>query len=148
MQDFRKLSVWQRARHLTKTVYQLTVDYPESEVFGLRGQMRRASVSICANIAEGRGRHGDAQFRHSLDIAVGSACELECETILSFDLAFMTEAAHEQLLDAIIEIKRMLVGLITSLTAALARSHSARPKADAYRGRQPGPLRRDETESS
>lgn len=148
MQDFRKLSVWQRARQLTKTVYQLTVDYPESEVFGLRGQMRRASVSICANIAEGRGRRGDAQFRHYLDIAVGSACELECETILSFDLAFMTEAAHEQLLDAIIEIKRMLVGLIMSLTAALTRSQSARPKGDAYRGRQSGLVRRDETESS
>ena len=83
MQDFRNLDVWQRARNLTKTVYEMTVDFPETEVFGLRRQMRRATVSICSNIAEGCGRRGDREFRRFRDVAMGSACELECETILS-----------------------------------------------------------------
>jgi four helix bundle protein len=115
MQDFRNLSVWQRARRLTKAVYELTVDFPGSEEFGLKSQMRRATVSICSNIAEGCGRRGDREFRRFLDVAMGSACELECETILSFDLAFITEAAQEQILDAVIHIKRMLGGLLSRL---------------------------------
>ena len=115
MQDFRNLSVWQRARRLTKSVYELTAGFPGSEEFGLKSQMRRATVSICSNIAEGCGRRGDREFRRFLDVAMGSACELECETILSFDLAFITEAAQEQVLDAVIQIKRMLGGLLSRL---------------------------------
>ena len=111
MQDFRNLDVWQRAQHLNKTIYQMTTDFPESEAFGLRSQMRRASVSICSNIAEGCGRRGDREFRRFLDIAMGSTCELECETILSFDLVFITEAVQKRVLAVLIEIKRMLGGL-------------------------------------
>jgi four helix bundle protein len=115
MQDFKNLSVWQRARRLTKAIYEMTSDYPGSEEFGLKSQMRRATVSICSNIAEGCGRRGDREFRRFLDVAMGSACELECETILSFDLAFITEALQEEILDTIIQIKRMLGGLLSRL---------------------------------
>ena len=62
MQDFRNLSVWQRARRLTKSVYEMTADFPSSEEFGLKGQMRRAAVSICSNIAEGCGRAETVSF--------------------------------------------------------------------------------------
>jgi four helix bundle protein len=105
MQDFRNLSVWQRARRLTKSVYEMTADFPGSEEFGLKSQMRRATVSICSNIAEGCGRRGDREFRRFLDVAMGSACEMECETILSYDLAFITEAAQDAILDTVIQIK-------------------------------------------
>ena len=132
MQDFRNLDVWQRARHLNKTIYQMTADFPESEAFGLRSQMRRASVSICSNIAEGCGRRGDREFRRFLDIAMGSACELECETILSFDLVFVTEAVQERVLAVLIEIKRMLGGLIRRLVCPLRR----RPKNNGQPVRQ------------
>ena len=115
MQDFRNLSVWQRSRRLTKSVYEMTTDYPGSEEFGLKSQMRRAAVSICSNIAEGCGRRGDREFRRFLDVAMGSACELECETILSFDLAFITEGAQEEILETLIQIKRMLGGLLSRL---------------------------------
>jgi len=115
MQDFRNLSVWQRSRRLTKSVYEMTTDYPGSEEFGLKSQMRRAAVSICPNIAEGCGRRGDREFRRFLDVAMGSACELECETILSFDLAFITEGAQEEILETLIQIKRMLGGLLSRL---------------------------------
>jgi four helix bundle protein len=63
MQDFRNLSVWQRARRLTKSVYEMTADFPGSEEFGLKSQMRRATVSIRSNIAEGCGRRGDRARR-------------------------------------------------------------------------------------
>ena len=115
MQDFKNLDVWQRARNLNKTIYEMTAEFPESEAFGVRSQMRRASVSICSNIAEGCGRRGDREFRRFLDVAMGSACELECEMILSFDLVFITEATQDRILAVLIEIKRMLGGLISRL---------------------------------
>jgi four helix bundle protein len=67
MQDFRNLTVWQAARRVTQTVYELTSDFPQNEEFGIKAQMRRASVSICSNIAEGCGRSGDrsnGRFQH------------------------------------------------------------------------------------
>ena len=115
MQDFRNLTVWQKARRLTKPVYETTAALPSSEEFGLKSQMRRAAVSICSNIAEGCGRRGDREFRRFLDVAMGSACELECETILSGDLAFVAAEKQDAILDAIIQVKRMLGGLIKSL---------------------------------
>jgi four helix bundle protein len=125
MQDFRNLSMWQLARQLTKSVYELTIDFPGSEEFGLKTQMRRACVSICANVAEGCGRRGDREFRRFVDIAMGSACELECETILSFDLAF-TEATQERILDLLILIKRMRSGLANTLTASIQKRRPLR----------------------
>jgi len=118
MQDFRNLDVWQRARKLNKTIYQATADFPKSEMFGLRSQIRRACVSICSNIAEGCGRRGDRDFRRCLDIAMGSACELECERVLSLDLAFITEEVHDRLIAALIEVKRMVGGLVASLNVS------------------------------
>ena len=101
MQDFKNLAVWQAARRLTKSVYQLTTSFPHSEEFGLKAQMRRASISICSNIAEGCGRRGDREFRRFLDVSMGSACELECELIIALDLAFIAESVQEQALSAL-----------------------------------------------
>jgi four helix bundle protein len=115
MQDFRNLAVWQSARRLTKEIYKLTTIFPESEEYGLKSQMRRASVSICSNIAEGCERRGDREFRRLLDVAMGSAFELECETILSCDLELITEAVQNATVAAIVQIKRMLSGLIGKL---------------------------------
>jgi four helix bundle protein len=140
MQDFRNLSVWQRARRLTKSVFEMSADFPGSEEFGLKSQMRRATVSICSNIAEGCGRRGDREFRRFLDVAMGSACELECETILSYDLAFITEAAQDAILDTVIQIKRMLGGLLSRLGWGRIpdlRQRSASPRT-APRGKTDG----------
>jgi len=115
MQDFRKLNVWQAGRVVTKSVYEITAGYPESESFGLEAQMRRAAVSICSNIAEGCGRGSDADFRRFLYAAMGSACELECETILCFDLSWIADRIQQRLLNNIAEVKRMLSGLIKSV---------------------------------
>jgi four helix bundle protein len=115
MQDFRNLAVWQRARIVAVRVYEVTASYPKAETFGLTSQMRRASVSICANIAEGCGRRGDREFRRFVDVAMGSACELECEVVLSADLGLLTMPVQEQMLDIVQEVKRMLSGLVKQL---------------------------------
>jgi four helix bundle protein len=115
MQDFKNLTVWQAARRMTKATYKLTTDFPHSEEFGLKAQMRRASVSICTNIAEGAGRRGDREFGRFLDVAMGSTFELECELILARDLGLMTEGAMDRALAALAEIRRMLLGLIACL---------------------------------
>ena len=117
MQDFRKLEVWQQARSLTVSVYQSTADFPPSEESALKTQLRRASVSICANIAEGRGRYGDREFRRSLNVALGSATELECELLIAADLALLSATACQPLVDRVSEIRRMLNALIKRLSA-------------------------------
>ena len=129
MQDFKNLTVWQTSRRLTRSVYGLTTSLPPSEEFGLKAQMRRASISICSNIAEGCGRRGDREFRRFLDVAMGSACELECELIIAFDLALIAEPTLAATLAPLIEIKRMLSGLIGRLRTTPEPKSSGRIQA-------------------
>jgi four helix bundle protein len=77
MKDFRTLTVWQKAHQLTLAVYKATRGFPKEEMYGLTSQVRRASSSIPANIAEGCGRDGDAELARFFQIAMGSASELE-----------------------------------------------------------------------
>ena len=72
MADFRQLKVWQKAHEVTLDVYRVTQQFPKSELYGLTSQMRRAAISIGSNIAEGRGRDGDGEFRRFIQIACGS----------------------------------------------------------------------------
>jgi four helix bundle protein len=98
-------------------MYQITASFPHEELFGLTSQFRRASASIPANIAEGCGRDSDADFRRFLQIAMGSASELEYHVLLSRDLGFVGAADYESLAEGITEVKRMLTGLIQRLKA-------------------------------
>ncbi len=77
MKDFRDLRVWEIAHRLTLEIYRTTSQFPREELYGLTSQMRRCSVSIAANIAEGCGKKGDGEFQRFLGIASGSASELE-----------------------------------------------------------------------
>src|SRR5262245_53223430 len=122
MQNFRNLSVWQAARALTRSIYPLTADFPISEEFGLKSQTRRASISICSNIAEGCGRRGDREFRRFLSVAMGSACELECALLIAHDLAYVTTSGLDRALPLIAESKRMLTGLMNRLEPSRARA--------------------------
>ncbi len=85
-QSFRDLLVWQKSYQLVKTIYVLTKQFPQEEVYGLSQQMRRAAVAIPSNIAEGYGRQSKKGYRHFLAIAYGSLCELETQYLLSIDL--------------------------------------------------------------
>jgi len=117
MQDYRKLSVWKKAHQLAVAVYAATQDFPAREVYGLTSQVRRASVSIPANIAEGCGRAGQAELGRFLHIAMGSASELEYHLLLARDLKFMKEADHSRLGAQVDEVKSMLGAFIRRLKA-------------------------------
>jgi four helix bundle protein len=115
MQNFRMLRVWQQAHAVSLEVYRDTRGFPAAERYGLMTQIRRAAVSICANIAEGCGRGSRRELMRFLYIAHGSASELECELILSAELGFLQRSDHARLEASIIQVKRMLGGLIRRL---------------------------------
>ena len=117
MQDFKKLEVWQLAHNLTLTVYRLTKTFPVDERFGLTDQMRRAAVSIESNLAEGCGRGGDADFGRFVQMAFGSACELECQFLVARDLKLLTPENVDDAMNSLERIKRMLSGLLRKLKA-------------------------------
>lgn len=94
MKDFRNLRVWEEAHQLTLKIYRATKQFPREELYGLISQMRRCSVSIGANLAEGCGKRGNNEFQRYLVIASGSASELEYELLLAKDLEYLGETAH------------------------------------------------------
>lgn len=117
MRDFRKLDVWEKAYRLTLEVYKTTVNFPKDELYGLTSQIRRASASIPANIAEGCGRDGAPELARFLQIAMGSASELEYHVLLAHDLGFLESPIYQQLNTDVTEVKRMLASFILKLKA-------------------------------
>jgi len=95
MKDFRKQKVWQKSHRLTLDLYKATMGFPKEELYSLTTQIRRAGSSIPANIAEGCGRDGDAELARFLQIAKGSASELEYHLLLSHDLGFLNDVDYE-----------------------------------------------------
>jgi four helix bundle protein len=121
MEDFKDLRVW-KAHELTLAVYQKTRAFPKEEMYGLTSQLRRASASVGANIAEGCGRRSDAEMRRFVQIARGSANEVEYHLLLAKDLDFLTEAEHKDLEVKVLEMQRMLASLVQSLKATVLAS--------------------------
>jgi four helix bundle protein len=114
VQDFHELKVWEKSHQLTLAVYRETVPFPREERYSLTSQIRRASSSIPANIAEGCGRGSTAEF-HFLEVAMGSASELEYHLLLARDLGYLQITAYDPLHNATCEVKRMLAVFITKL---------------------------------
>lgn len=112
MRNFRNLKVWEKGHRLTLAIYRYTSSYPKEELYGLTSQMRRSSSSIPSNIAEGCGRNSQPQFARFLNIAFGSASELEYQIILSKDLGFIEEERFDKLFEKVTEIKKMLSSLM------------------------------------
>ena len=115
MKDFRGLSVWQRAHSITLCVYRSTQSFPREETYGITSQMRRCSSSVAANIAEGCGRRGNAEFARFLGMAMGSASELEYFLLLARDLEYLLPVSYEVLSKDVGEMRRMLNGLISKV---------------------------------
>ena len=107
MGDFKSLVVWQKSVSLVTEIYHLTENYPKNEVFGLTSQIRRASVSIPSNIAEGSSRQSNKDFARFLEIAIGSAYEVETQILISSDLGFITPEDLKELSDMLNEIIKM-----------------------------------------
>jgi four helix bundle protein len=115
MRNFREIKVWEKSHQLTLTIYKVTQAFPVEERYGLTGQMRRASASIPANIAEGCGRSGDAELRRFMQISMGSASELEYQLVLASDLGYLDQDTYQQLNTQTVEVKRMLASFIKRL---------------------------------
>ena len=112
-QDFRSLVVWQKAIAFVTALYRATQSFPNEERFGLTSQLRRASVSIPSNIAEGQGRLTRGEFRQFLGHAKGSICEVETQLTIAHNLGYLNEPAV--LLEKLHEVARLLNGLLNSL---------------------------------
>ena len=117
MKDFRQLKVWEKSHQLALAVYKVTTKFPKEELYGLTSQIRRASMSVPTNIAEGCGRNTDKEFARFLQIAMGSASETEYQLILARDLEFLPKDSYEKLHNDVEEIKRMLASLLKTLRA-------------------------------
>lgn len=117
MRNFRELKVWEKAHHLTLGVYKASQSFPRDEIYGLTSQIRRSSVSVPANIAEGCGRDGDAELARFLQIAMGSASELDYHLQLARDLNLLNSSDYAQLTSEVGEVKRMLTSFVQKLKA-------------------------------
>ncbi len=117
MQSFKNLKVWEKAHRLTLDVYRSTRPFLREEIYGLTSQMRRSSSSIGANIAEGSCRRGDDDFARFLQMAMGSASELENHILLAHDLEILKTLDYQRLSAEAVEVKRMLASLLQKLRA-------------------------------
>lgn len=122
MKDYRQLKVWAKAHILTKDLYNITSKFPREELFGMTSQLRRAGVSIPTNIVEGCGRGSDRDFRRFLQIAFGSANEVEYLVFLSYELNYMQKNQYTELNNKIIEVKKMLAGMIKTISFDISKS--------------------------
>ena len=114
-QDFHDLTVWQRAIDLTVCIYKLTQRFPKEEMYGLVSQLRRASVSVASNIAEGRGRLNPAEFRQFLGIALGSTFEVQTQLVVARRLNSGNEKAIDEAGALSDQVSRMLTAFIHKL---------------------------------
>jgi len=107
MHKVEDLKIWQKSIALTKLVYEIVADLPTNEKYGLTSQIKRSSVSIPSNIAEGAGRNSNKEFKHFLSIANGSVYELQTKLILTIKLNLLSKESIQPALDLIIEIQKM-----------------------------------------
>lgn len=112
---FEDITAWQRSRELTKNIYELTSQNEFSKDFGLKDQIRRASVSIMSNIAEGFERSGTGEFAHFLATAKGSAGEVRSQLYVALDQAYISHSVFDRLSISVIEISKMIAGLMDYL---------------------------------
>lgn len=115
MRPHEQLDVWKKSVDFSVDVYKMTEKFPKDERFGLISQIRRASVSVAANIAEGAGRRSDKEFLNFLSMAQGSASEVETELLIACKLGYLTEADFQTLMQRMDEIGRMITGLCSHI---------------------------------
>ena len=120
LNSYKELIVWQKSFKLVKNIYKITENFPKSEIYGLTSQMRRSSVSIPSNIAEGFVRKHRKEFSQFISIAFGSGAELETQLLLSKELKFITDKEFKELDCLLQEVMKMLNSLKSKLTNLVA----------------------------
>ncbi|MFD2531890.1 four helix bundle protein [Gracilimonas halophila] len=112
MHNYKQLDVWGKGIELAVSIYDLTRKFPAEEKFGMVSQMRRCSVSVSSNIAEGAGRNSDNEFRHFLNISFGSCSELETQLLISQKLGYISSDQLKTISSDLSEIQKMIFTLI------------------------------------
>jgi four helix bundle protein len=115
LKNYQELIVWQKSMDLVEEVYKSSRDFPREEVYGLTSQIRRASVSIPSNIAEGQGRRTTSDFLRHLSIAYGSLREVETQILIARRLKYVAQGRLETVMSLAGEVGRLLNGLMASL---------------------------------
>ena len=135
MKNYEELEVWHKAHALALQLYRETEAFPRSEMFGLSSQIRRAAGSIGANLAEGGGKWNEVELARYVQIAMGSASELQNHLRLAKDLGFLNETHHDSLLKSLTSVRQMLTALLQALrktrnTPAASPANSERRMAN------------------
>jgi four helix bundle protein len=125
VRNHRDLKVWCKAYSLSLDLYRLSRGFPKEELYGLTSQLRRAAISIGANLAEGCGRRTNAEMARFIRIAMGSASELDHHLLLCKDLGFLEDQKYQRIVGELNEIRKMLTGLLDSVEGELALSKAA-----------------------
>ncbi len=112
---FEEIMAWQKARKATKKIYELTTDGKFARDFGLRDQIRRAAVSVMANIAEDQGRNSDKEFANFLNFAHGSIAETQSHLYIALDLEYLNKNDFGQIYDLLAEVGKMTMSLMKHL---------------------------------
>jgi len=115
MRDFRGLKVWENGHRLALNTYEITGSFSKSELYGLTSRLRRCAASVPANIAEGCGADGDAEFARFLEISMRSASELDYHLLLAHDLRLIDAERYRALFEQVTLVKKMLISLIRKL---------------------------------
>ena len=115
LHDHKELIAWQKAIELVEEVYKMTQTFPKEEMFGIISQMRRCSISIPSNIAEGHSRNSSGEFKQFLGIAKGSSAELETQLIIAQKLGYITNAKLGEVNSLLVDVRKLISGLLRSL---------------------------------
>lgn len=115
MRDFRKYDIWRDAVGFATDVYKLTSTFPKFEIYGLCDQMQRASVSISSNIAEGCSRESEKDFAHFLEMAIGSAFEVESQLLIAKNLGYIDDTQYQDMVSKLSPNERQIHALINKL---------------------------------
>ena len=120
MQDYRKLKVWEKAHAVAMDIHRASKAFRRQDALALWGQLRRAALSIPANVAEGAGKLSDPEFARYLEVALGSASEAHYHLVVARELGELDAAAFDDLSNRVTEVRRMLFGLIKRIRADVA----------------------------
>ena len=116
LKKYNDLVAWQKAMDLVQAIYEVTSQFPREEIYGLTSQIRRASISVPSNIAEGQGRKSTREFQHHLSIAYGSLMEVETQVLIAGRLSYLNHAQAHSLIERTSEVGRVINGLLNSLS--------------------------------
>lgn len=115
MKTHKDLDVWKKSIEFVTELYKVTKNFPEEEKFGLTNQLKRASISIPSNLAEGAARKGKLEFKQFLYIALSSAAEIETQLLIAKNLNFISDDPYSDLINKLNTISKMIQGLIKTL---------------------------------